>query len=281
MSWMIQVFIEWPVFVTTLEIIQTDPLYCIVCDWLANDSNLQSNYSARKWHRHLCTCPKLRLLKTLKMPFMADYMDTLRRRSMYSPEGSSPLMPGIWICRGLQDLRSTFSACCECAAGYANCRQHPFVLEGGLRLLSRLKYLERLMVDCRSVECEIAELNWLCRSGRNEEHRVRSRQLIDGWAWRLEQEDALDTEGMRNRTLEDNNVIGEEGDYNDLSSSIRHLGLLHDVKEVLLEMDRRDFEYLSALQVVACGDHLPKPPEREMRSLFNMDPPGLVMQLAE
>lgn len=303
--WMIQVFMEWPVFLTTLDILHSHRLYCTRYGWLSDSNDSESIYTAKNWHYLLCACPKLQHLKTLKMPYIADHMDIHRRRPMHSSKGPSPLKPGIWICRGLEtlhielhvhehaeergtaytrivygylsricprlhDLRITFTAYCQFTGGSANWRLYPYVLEGGLCLLSRLRYLERLRVDYSSVECEIAELNWLCRSGRSEEHRARRRQLVDGWTWGLEQEAALDTERMKSRTEEDKDILSVEGDYDDLMSSIRHLGLLQDVKEVLLEMDRRDFECLPELHVVACGDHLPQRPEREMRSLFSL-----------
>ncbi|KAK3819390.1 MAG: hypothetical protein JOS17DRAFT_756336 [Linnemannia elongata] len=301
--WMIQVFMEWPVFLTTLDILHSHRLYCTRYGWLSDPNNHESSYTARNWHYLLYACPNFQYLKTLKMPYMVDYMDIHRRQPMHSSEGPSLLNPGIWICRGLEtlhiqlhvhehanergtactrivygylsrvcphllDLRISFTSHCQFTSGGTKWRLHPYVLEGGLCLLSRLRYLESLRVDYSSVECEIAELNWLCRSGRNEENRARRRQLVDGWTWRLEQEAALDTERMKIMTEEDKDVLKVVGDYDDLMSSIRHLGLLQDVKEVLLEMDRRDFECLPELQVVACGDHLPQRPEKEMMSLF-------------
>ncbi|OAQ36855.1 hypothetical protein K457DRAFT_886258 [Linnemannia elongata AG-77] len=314
--WMVKTLMDWPVYLTTLDILHSRPLGCARYGWLSEYTNHESIYTAWHWHYLLCECPKLRYLKTLKMPYMPDYMDIHRRGPMYSSEGSSPLKPGIWICRELEtlnmelhvhehakargtaytrvvygylsricprlhDLRITFTAYCQLNGRGENWRLHPYVLEGGLCLLSKLRYLEQIRVDYSSVECEIAELNWLCRSGRSEEHRYRRRQLVDGWTWRLEQEAELDTERMKNRTVEDEDVLGVEGDYDDLMSSIRHLGLLQDVKELLLEMDRGDFECLPELQVVACGNHLPRRPEREMGSLFSMEPPGLVARLAD
>lgn len=173
----------------------------------------------------------------------------------------------------LQDLRVTFMSYCEFTRGFVDWKLHPFVLEGGLCLLSRLKYMNRLRVDYKTVECEIAELNWLCRSGRNVENRARRRQLVDGWTWRLEQEAALDMERMKKRTAEDKMIVGVEESFENLIMSLRYLGRLQDVKDVLLEMDRCDFEYLLELQVVACDNHLPQSPEKEIRALFYIRPP--------
>lgn len=89
------------------------------------------------------------------------------------------------MCPSPQDLRRKLSACCELTEGYSNWRLRPFVLKGGLTLLSRLRYLERLRVDYSYVECEIAALSWLCHLGRNEEHRARRCRLVDGWTRRL------------------------------------------------------------------------------------------------
>jgi hypothetical protein len=307
--------VEWPVFLTTLEILQPRRFYDARSP---NYVNPDADYSARDWHQLLCQCPNLRHLKTLKMPYRSKLMDLHRRIPMYSSAESSPIQPGVWICRGLetlhmelhahenatmrgsahtrvvygylsricprlQDLRVTIRGSCDSSDGRLTWNLHPFVMEGGLCLLSRLKYLERLRVDYKSVECEIAELNWLCRSGRNEEHRARRRQLVEGWTWRLEQEAALDMEREKNRTAEDSEVIGAEEDSDNLMmmKNLRNLGLLQDVKDVLLEMDRRNFEYLPELQEIACGDHLPQRPEKEIRSLFYMKPPGFVSRLFE
>ncbi|KAG0283936.1 hypothetical protein BGZ97_008360, partial [Linnemannia gamsii] len=238
--------VEWPVFLTTLEILQPRRFYDA---WSPNYGNPDADYSARDWHQLLCQCPNLRHLKTLKMPYRSKLMDLHHRIPMYSSTESSPIQPGVWICRRLETLHMELHA-------------HENATMRG--------------VDYKSVECEIAELNWLCRSGRNEEHRARRRQLVEGWTWRLEQEAALDMEREKNRTAEDSEVIGAEEDSDNLMmmKNLRNLGLLQDVKDVLLEMDRRNFEYLPELQEVACGDHLPQRPEKEIRSLFYMKPPG-------
>ncbi|KAF9122407.1 hypothetical protein BGW39_009768 [Mortierella sp. 14UC] len=307
---------EQPVALTTLNIIQVyHNLHCIHYGWLANYLDRGSGYVPITWHRLLCESSNLRHLKTLKMPYMTDYMDLHRRSVIYSKAVPSVIVPGVWICRGLerlhldlhthehatargshqtriaygyiarvcphlQDLRIRFPGNCEFFEGYAQWKHHPFVLEGGLCLLSGLKCLERLRLEYRTVECEIAELNWLCQSGRNEEHRVRRRQLVEGWLWRLEHEAKLEADRLQSTAGAAIGLLGPGADDEKLMASLASLGLLQDVKDVMVTMDKYGFVCLPSLQLLACGDHLPQRPEKEMRSLFYVEPLGLIERLS-
>ncbi|KAG0200697.1 hypothetical protein BGX33_010842 [Mortierella sp. NVP41] len=69
---------------------------------------------------------------------------------------------------------------------------HSCILEGGLCLLSRLKYLELLRIEYRAVECEISEISWMCRLGRIAEHRAQRRAIVDEWASMIENESFME-----------------------------------------------------------------------------------------
>ncbi|KAG0070604.1 hypothetical protein BGZ89_000236 [Linnemannia elongata] len=102
---------EQPVVLTTLEIMMTDRPICRGNGWLLDFLNGLSGYSAHPLHRLLCEGSTLRHLKTLKMPYMIDFMDLYRRNTICSideddeaHEMSLLSVPGIWTCRGLETL---------------------------------------------------------------------------------------------------------------------------------------------------------------------------------
>ncbi|KAK3806228.1 MAG: hypothetical protein JOS17DRAFT_767683 [Linnemannia elongata] len=222
------------------------------------------------------------------------------------------LTPGIWICRGLttlevdvhfhrkgtrrgahlprivygyisrvcpclQDLRITFPFFCNIHIHSQNGRENPYDLEAGLCLLSRLVYLERLRVFYQTVDCKIWELNWLCRSGRTVADRNERRRIVDGWTILLELEAVK--EGARLKTHTGTDFVQGAAaaavrcEDVKLMTGLQKLGLLQDVREMVLEMDRNDFVCLPELYELAVGRiHLEQPPEKEMRSTFDIFP---------
>ncbi|KAG0311925.1 hypothetical protein BGZ97_011555 [Linnemannia gamsii] len=101
---------EQSVVLTTLEIILPSRPICQDNGWLLYFLDHRSGYSAYPLHRLLCEGSTLRHLKTLKMPYMTDFMDLFHRNTIYvtndsgAQETSLPNVPGIWTCRGLQTL---------------------------------------------------------------------------------------------------------------------------------------------------------------------------------
>ncbi|KAF9931897.1 hypothetical protein FBU30_009318 [Linnemannia zychae] len=83
---MVQWLTQWPVFLTTLDILQTHRVYYTKYGWLANCFDESSDFVPTAWHELLCKAPSLRYLKTLKMPFTTYYMDLYRRRDTYSED---------------------------------------------------------------------------------------------------------------------------------------------------------------------------------------------------
>lgn len=47
---------------------------------------------------------------------------------------------------------------------------------------------ERLRMECRLIECEVADVTWLYTSRRAEKHRAMMRKIADDWKSRLEEE---------------------------------------------------------------------------------------------
>ncbi|KAF9118600.1 hypothetical protein BGX30_004461, partial [Mortierella sp. GBA39] len=220
-------------------------------------------------------------------------------------------VPGIWICRGLealdldlhiherargrenlnmriafgyvarvcphlQDLRISFSINCLYSFGYQNWDYRPFGLSGGMCLLSRLARLERLRVENRDgpVDCQLAELNWLCRSGRTEEHRERRRAIVNDWKESYERE--ADVESVRLLGVAGFSIIllGSGRTDLELMESLKNQGLLRDVVDAVKEMDTDEFDCLPELRRLACGRHLDQTPEKEMRSVFHPGGPS-------
>ncbi|KAF9122408.1 hypothetical protein BGW39_009769 [Mortierella sp. 14UC] len=66
-------------------------------------------------------------------------------------------------------------------------------------------------------------------------------------------------------------IVGPGADDEELMASLASLGLLQDVKDMMVEMDKRDYVCLPELQLLACGNHLARRPEKEMRSLFYVE----------
>lgn len=177
------------------------------------------------------------------------------------------------VCPYLQDLLITFPFFCNIHIHSQNGLENPYELEAGLCLLSRLVYLERLRVYYQTVECKMWELNWLCRSGRTVEDRNERRRIIDKWTNFLELEAVK--EGARLKTDTGTNYVQGtaaapvRGQGVELMTGLQKLGLLQDVRDMVLEMDGDDFVCLPELYQLAVGRvHLEQAPEKEIRSTF-------------
>lgn len=312
---------EQSTLLTTLEILLPYDVYCYRDGWRRDPSDHGYLYTARLLHQLLCECPKLRHLRTLKIPYMTYWMDIHRRlgHRISLAEGYGPshrlvwAVPGIWICRGLEkldldlhihdearmrgdlhmriaygyvarvcphlkDLRISFPIHCLSPFGYKGWGYRPFVLSGGMCLLSRLVRLERLRIEhmTRTVEYELAELNWLCQSGRTEEHRARRRAIVEDWKESCEVEAHFESLRLRSMAGYSTIMLGSGHVDSELVESLMNQGLLRDVMDVLKEMDTDEFDCLPELRRLACGRHLEQSPEKEMRSVFHSGPSGFI-----
>lgn len=302
---------EQSVVLTTLEIILPSRPICQDNGWLLYFLDHRSGYSAYPLHRLLCEGSTLRHLKTLKMPYMTDFMDLFHRNTIYvtndsgAQETSLPNVPGIWTCRGLQtlhlelhihgpravsnfhymrvvcgyvsrvcqhlqDLHIGFSTACPLSVRPgATTYEYPLHLEGGLCLLSRLKCLERLCLGFQQRDCGISEVSWLCPSGRTEKERKRRRIVVEHWTQLLQNEAVQESGRLESITLGERSVILGMGTNDvELLDSMKNLGLLQDVKEMVDEMDKDGFVCLPELRRLGYCGQLEQHPERVIKSVF-------------
>ncbi|KAK3819404.1 MAG: hypothetical protein JOS17DRAFT_756355 [Linnemannia elongata] len=317
---------EQPVFLTSLEILKPKYTSCVLDGWILS---YKLPFTARPLHQLLCECPNLRHLKTLKMPYMTDFMDVHRRIPMYPALASTDQgqrqwqedvhdtppptnVPGIWICHGLETLHlelhvhdqaivkgkhhsrilyGYIATVCPhlielwirfphfCNTLYTrswNCKYEPYVLEGGLCLLSKLQHLERIWIVHGIFVCENpSELNWLAQSGRTEEHRARRREIVAGWVPRLREEAMLETDRLEKSAGTADEILGERADDEEVVTGLANLGLLRDVMDTVAEMDSGEYKILPELFKVACGFHNEQNPEKEIKALFHGRTGGL------
>ncbi|KAF9906064.1 hypothetical protein EC991_001072 [Linnemannia zychae] len=105
-------------------------------------------------------------------------------------------------------------------------------LEGGLCLLARLKFLERLHYRLDTSDCDLWDLNWLLPSGHNDKSRTKRQEKMARWGkWRKEE----DRTGSRGRRLK---RIGTEECPLTVREQLANLGLIADVIDMIKEMDQ-------------------------------------------
>lgn len=68
-------------------------------------------------------------------------------------------------------------------------------------------------------------------------------------------------------------ILGVRAGDEELLASLKNLSLLQDVIDMVTEMDADDFVCLSSLRRLACGRHLEQSPEKEISSIFYVEPP--------
>ncbi|KAK5829015.1 hypothetical protein F5H01DRAFT_329357 [Linnemannia elongata] len=262
--------------------------------------------------RHLRTLKIPYMTYWMDIHFRLDHFFTLT--DGYGPSRRSVRpVPGIWICRGLktldldlhihertkvrgdlhlriaygyvarvcphlEDLQISFPDHCICPAGYQDWDYKPFGLSGGMCILSSLARLERLRVEYRNgaPDCQLAELNWLCRSGRTEEHRARRRAIVEEWKEKCEREADLESMRLRGVAVSPKLLLGSGHMEFELMERLKNQGLLRDVVDAVRDMDTDEFDCLPELRRLACGRHLEQTPEKEMRSVFHSGLSGFI-----
>jgi hypothetical protein len=101
-----------------------------------------------------------------------------------------------------------------------------------------------------------------------EEHREKRKAIVDAWRGHCQWEDGLEDARERNTAGFPITLLGSGGDDVNLMDSMKSLGLLRDVVDMVAEMDTEEFVCLPELRQLACGRHLEQTPEKEMRSVF-------------
>ncbi|KAK5829028.1 hypothetical protein F5H01DRAFT_374424 [Linnemannia elongata] len=238
---------------------------------------------------------------------LAEHQQEQRQEQEHEQETpDSNNVPGIWICRDLEslelnlhfhdqaiengthharivygyiatvcphliDLRLRFEDECSIENYYWQSRDRPLILESGLCLLSKLRRLERLWIDHGLLDYNNpSELNWLAQSGRTKEHRAARREIVGGWAERLQEEAAMEAGRLENSSASvADEILGPRADDEDVVRGLRNLGLLQDVANTVGEMDTDGYEILPELFKIALYHHeFEQNPEKEMKSLF-------------
>lgn len=158
-------------------------------------------------------------------------------------------------------------------------------LEGGLCLLGRLKYLERLRLvwDMASpssrIHFEESDMNWMVSSGRKRNFREKRREKVEAWQWQRTQEDVLETRRLQKEQGQmegrEEGVISSGGTYDVVSPNtevlrqLRNLGLLYEVEEMIKEIDQsKSLIPLPSLEGLSLGRHHFAQPESEIKHSY-------------
>lgn len=106
-------------------------------------------------------------------------------------------------------------------------------LEGGLCLLSKLRYLRALRVSWKNhrkdLECRDLDLSWIAPSGRQAADREKRRVAMEHWASQLGREERAEAEA----TI----TVERPGQDSALMEQLRDLGLLSEVKKTMEDID--------------------------------------------
>ncbi|KAF9908570.1 hypothetical protein EC991_009715 [Linnemannia zychae] len=206
-----------------------------------NDSTSGSkNTASRVW--------KCRNLRTLHLAFHNHGLSLLT-----SPTHSRVLFGYISrVCPQLRDLEIHIPEqtrwTSDCYFPNLDMRLH-----GGFCLLTRLKHLKRLSIGrvTQRMSFDAVHLNWMVASGQSSKYREERRKIAAGWDKQIMKE----TQHEKQRGGE--RLDKMEGVEEQLVHDLQHLGLVLDVKKVVLdEMDDKKYRCWPVLQRVSIfNDH--------------------------
>lgn len=215
-------------------------------------------------HRYLCESPHLLHLKAPYAAYLLEHLDVHSRANLPSSvRGPGSGSTGkVWACRNLQSLhlgihvqrdfphetkvhsRIVYGYLSIVCPKIRDLRIDPYYqavllprpilfmdLDAGLCLLSRLRYLETLLIGSAGMTTNSGskDLTWMVASGWTAEARKEREKTMSGWKTTL-LEETRQQSAMPLRTLEGPYVDA------DLIQSLEHLGLLGDVKNTLDKM---------------------------------------------
>ncbi|KAF9909557.1 hypothetical protein EC991_008382 [Linnemannia zychae] len=254
-------------------------------------------------HRFMCFSRHLLHVRTSNVAFQFEHFDLHRRAPTNSLLDTAPAQAGVWactnlrtlhlelhghgqsqlihpitsrivfgyistVCPRLQDLQLVVPKMCRTQHGmYFN--KLSMRLDGGLVLLSRLKYLERLCIGFEEPDCERSHLNWMVPSGRIAEFRSKRRGMVASWdTIRSEQLKLKDPAEITRLSLMDKDVLR----WGELETAAKRelwrLGLLLEVKLILDQMNTEEFECWPLLHKVSLNGGFEQEPEACVRNLF-------------
>ncbi|KAK3806253.1 MAG: hypothetical protein JOS17DRAFT_767737, partial [Linnemannia elongata] len=181
------------------------------------------------------------------------------------------------VCPLLEDLQICFPKDCQSGTDGYQYRIFPCLqLEGGLCLLGRLRYLQRLRIiydtGCFVTSgCKGWDMNWMVASGRKSIQSRRKRlKEIESWRfWRLGEDRA---EAIRSQTRQYPLKTGGDGSNAidaEIWSGLRNLGLLMDVEEMMKEIEgTREVQPMPLLERLSFTYPVMLRPEEELERLF-------------
>ncbi|OAQ34414.1 hypothetical protein K457DRAFT_14252 [Linnemannia elongata AG-77] len=181
------------------------------------------------------------------------------------------------VCPLVEDLQISFPKDCQSGTDGHQYRIFPCLqLEGGLCLLGRLRYLQRLRIiydtGCFVTSgCKEWDMNWMVASGRNSSQSRRKRQKeIESWRfWRLGEDRA---EVIRSQTRQHSLETDGEGLNaidTDILRKLQNLGLLMDVEEMMKEMEgTKGVQPMPLLEKLSFTYPIMLRPEEELERLF-------------
>ncbi|KAF9093477.1 hypothetical protein BGX23_003298 [Mortierella sp. AD031] len=252
-------------------------------------------------HRYLCESPHLLHLKAPYAAYLLEHMDVHSRAQKTGTTKTTSGKAEVWACRNLQSLhlgihvqqdylretkvhsRVIYGYLSTVCPKIRDLRIDPYYqavllprpilfmdMDAGLCLLSRLKYLETLLIGSAGMTTTSGsrDLTWMIPSGWTAEARRERQKTVDGWQAMLQEE--------RQQTSPTATTSQRfEGPYvdTDVVESLRLLGLLEDVKATLEKMEE-DVERGSycwpLLQRLSINRpiELGRAPEAELRRLF-------------
>lgn len=275
----------------------------------------------------LTTLKTLIRLEELDLFLRRGYTDLDKRQSPTPNEkhrGSSATTSStasVWQCRGLQTLHITFqmpsvfkpvysrilfgyiSLVCpaleelqiwtpqQCHDIIYNRRHSPKLelpLRGGLCLLGRLQYLQRLRVvkdeRRKGTVSQDWELNWIVAAGRKDaKSRTKRQQEIESWRRWKANEDRIErsraTSRQRQSSRKEPNNRSNNGrstntkpsmtDDEEVLSRLQNLGLLLDVEDMMREMAEKDIRPMPSLERLSFDYPILLRPEEELERVFS------------
>lgn len=181
------------------------------------------------------------------------------------------------VCPLLEDLQICFPKVCQSEPNGQLYRTYPSLqLKGGLCLLGRLSYLQRLRIiyDTRcfvTTGCSEWDLNWMVASGRKSSKSRRKRQReVESWRFGQMAEDR--TEVIRSRTRQNQSEFETSGSSSmgaEIWSDLQNLGLLRDVEETIKSMEAtKEVQPLSSLERLSFMYPIMLRPEEALERLF-------------
>ncbi|KAF9282398.1 hypothetical protein BGZ88_011064 [Linnemannia elongata] len=274
----------------------------------------------------LTTLKTLIRLEELDLFVRQGYTDLDKRQSVKpnekyrgAPASTSP-SASVWQCRGLQTLHISFrmpsafrpvysrilfgyiSRVCpaleelqiwtpqQCHDIVYNKRHSPKLelpLSGGLCLLGRLQYLQRLRVVMdegrKGLVGQDWELNWIVASGRKDvKSRKKRQQEIESWRNWKANEDRIEKSRANSRQKQSSkkepNVKSSNGsrtntnpsmaDDAEVLSQLKNLGLILDVEDMMREMEVKEIRPMPSLERLSFDYPILLRPEEELERVF-------------